>query len=124
MPPSFFFMADFNASLKSPRFISLLLLNYKKPSMQIRTNIEFELSQKGTAWWKRRSTECGVCLCLSVSLDLAANLKQTPFFPLYGGIRGKTRSLSLTCFFRFCSNFNSDSVFAIVAAKSKETLGR
>ena len=40
-----------------------------------------------------RSTECGVCL-KRVSLDLAVIFKQTPSFPLYGGIKWKTRSLS------------------------------
>ena len=40
-----------------------------------------------------RSAE-SVSVKLSVSLDLAAIFKQTPSFPLYGGIKWKTRSLS------------------------------
>ena len=40
-----------------------------------------------------------------VSLDLEAIFKQTPSFPLYGGIKWKTRSLSLKSFFRFDGDF-------------------
>ena len=82
---------------------------------------------KKSAWWKRRSAECGArsteygvrsadygvrsreCAeSVSVKvflLDLAAIFKQTPSFPLYGGIKWKTRSLSLKCFFRFDGDF-------------------
>ena len=38
-------------------------------------------------------------------MDLAAIFKQTPSFPLYGGMKWKTRSLSLKCFFRFGGDF-------------------
>ena len=46
----------------------------------------------------------GVCLW-DVSLDLTVIFKQTPSFPLYGGIKWKTRSLSLKCFFGFDGDF-------------------
>ena len=59
-----------------------------------------------------QSKECVVYLSKSVSLDLAAILKQTPFFPLYGGIEWKTRSLSLKRFFRFGGDFKTGSVFS------------
>ena len=42
---------------------------------------------------------------------MAAIFKQTPSFPLYEGIKWKTRSLSLKCFFRFDGDFKTDSVF-------------
>ena len=37
--------------------------------------------------------------------DLEAIFKQTPSFPLYGGIKWKTRSLSLKCFFQIWRRF-------------------
>ena len=53
--------------------------------------------------------ECGVrsaeSVSVSVSSDLAVIFKQIPSFPLYGGIKWKTRSLSLKCFFRFDGDF-------------------
>ena len=57
-----------------------------------------------------RSAEYGVPSAESVSvkvfsLDLTAIFKQTPSFPLYGGIKWKTRSLSLKCFFRSGGDF-------------------
>ena len=50
--------------------------------------------------WKTRS------LSLKCFFRLAAIFKQTPSFPLYGGIlKWKTRSLSLKCFFGFDGDF-------------------
>ena len=56
-------------------------------------------------------TECGVwSLSQLKCFDLAAILKQTPSFPLYGGIKWKTRILSSKCFFRFGGDNCKDGV--------------
>ena len=45
-------------------------------------------------------------------LDLAVTFKQTPSFPLYVGIKWKTRSLPVKCFPGLGGDFYTDSVFS------------